>query len=123
MVDGTLYEFYLVTTGVLQGDVLAYPCLSCLSTTWWGKQLRKSSLAESHTLVDQHDQGDSQQYLDLDFADDIALLESSMRNGQAQLSRTSTEAEDLDLVIRVPKTEYMTVTVTLNHHWRFTGNQ
>jgi hypothetical protein len=32
---------------------------------------------------------------DLDFADDIALLESSMVNTQAQLSRTAAAAEDL----------------------------
>jgi hypothetical protein len=43
---------------------------------------------------------------DLDFADDIALLESSIPNAQAQLTRT---AEDLGLFISVPKTEFMTI--------------
>ena len=42
---------------------------------------------------------------DLDFADDIALFESTVP--QAQLTRT-TSASDLGLIISVPKTEYMT---------------
>ena len=46
---------------------------------------------------------------DLDFADDIALLESSIPRAQAQLTRTAAAAEDLGLIISVPKTEYMTV--------------
>ena len=46
---------------------------------------------------------------DLDFADDIALLESSISRAQAQLTKTSEAAADLGLVISAPKTEYMTV--------------
>ena len=45
----------------------------------------------------------------LDFADDIALLESSIPYAQAKLTKTAAAAEYLDLVIRVPKTEYMTI--------------
>ena len=45
---------------------------------------------------------------DLDFADDIALLESSLPRAQAQLTRTAAAAADLGLVISAPKTEYMT---------------
>ena len=45
---------------------------------------------------------------DLDFADDIAQLESTMSHAQAQLTRTASAAKDLGLIISVPKTEYMT---------------
>ena len=46
---------------------------------------------------------------DMDFADDIALLESSNSRAQAQLTRTAAAAEKLGLIISVPKTEYMTI--------------
>ena len=46
---------------------------------------------------------------DLDFADDIPLLESSISQAQAQLSKTAEAAADLSLVISAPKTEYVTV--------------
>ena len=46
---------------------------------------------------------------DLDFADDIALLESPISQAQAQLSKTAEAAADLCLVISAPKTEYVTV--------------
>ena len=44
---------------------------------------------------------------DLDFADDIALLESSMSWAQSQLTRTADATGDL--VISTPKTEFMTI--------------
>ena len=46
---------------------------------------------------------------DLDFADDIALLESTIPRAQEQLSRTAAAAEGIGLTISVPKTEYMTI--------------
>ena len=46
---------------------------------------------------------------DLDFADDIALLESSISSAQDQLTRTAAAAECLGLIISIPKTEYMTI--------------
>ena len=45
---------------------------------------------------------------DLDFADDIALLESSISHAQAQLFKTAESAADLGLVISAPKTKYVT---------------
>ena len=44
---------------------------------------------------------------DLDFSDNIALLESTIPRAQAQLSSTATAAKDLDLIITVHKTEYI----------------
>ena len=44
---------------------------------------------------------------DLDFADDIALLESTMAWAQVQLTSTASAANDLGLIISVSKTEYI----------------
>ncbi|XP_068696932.1 uncharacterized protein [Montipora foliosa] len=46
---------------------------------------------------------------DLDFADDIALLESSISRAQSQLTRTASAAADLGLVISAPKTKYIVI--------------
>lgn len=46
---------------------------------------------------------------DLDFTDDIALLESSVSQAQAQLTKTAEAAAYLGLVISTPKTEYVTM--------------
>ena len=46
---------------------------------------------------------------DLDFADDIALLESSISRAQSQLTRTASAAADLGLVISAPETEYIVI--------------
>jgi hypothetical protein len=44
---------------------------------------------------------------DLDYADDIALLESLLENAQAQLERINTEANKVGLEINVDKTKLM----------------
>ena len=46
---------------------------------------------------------------DLDFAYDIAVLESSIFRAQSLLTRNASAAADLGLVISAPKTEYMVV--------------
>ena len=46
---------------------------------------------------------------DLEFADDIAWLESSISRAQSQLTRTANAAADLGLVISAPKTEDITI--------------
>ncbi|XP_038064918.1 uncharacterized protein LOC119735291 [Patiria miniata] len=50
----------------------------------------------------------AKQLNDLDFADDIALFESTLPRAQAQLSKTASVAEGVGLIINVPKTEYIT---------------
>jgi len=57
---------------------------------------------------------------DLDFADDIALLENSFEQAQAQLNTVAEEASRIGLVINTQKTEFMTNTsckknLTLNN--------
>ena len=46
---------------------------------------------------------------DLDFADDIALLESSISLTQSQLRKIADAAADIGLIISASKTEYMTI--------------
>ena len=107
MVDGNISDPFEVSTGVLQGDVLA-PFLFIVLVDY----LLKKATSDVDTGVVTHPRR-SRRYParvinDLDFADDIALLESTMSQAQAQLNRTTTAAKELGLIISVPKTEYMT---------------
>ena len=45
---------------------------------------------------------------DLDFADDIALLENSLEQSQLQLQYTSNRAKEVGLEVNLKKTEAMT---------------
>ena len=108
MVDGNLSDPFDVTTGVLQADVLA-PFLFVVQVDY----LLKKATLQLHSGVVTHPRR-SRRHLakslnDLDFADDIALLESSIFRAQAQLTKTAEAAADLGLVISAPKSKYMTV--------------
>ena len=107
MVDGGISEPFDVTTGVLQGDVLA-PFLFIILVDYL---LDKASGPDSGvvTCPRQSRRYPAKVLNDLDFADDIALLESSMPRAQSQLTRTADAAADLGLIISAPKTEYMTI--------------
>ncbi|XP_068689925.1 uncharacterized protein [Montipora foliosa] len=103
MVDGRISDPFEVSTGVLQGDVLA-PFLFMI--------LVDLTTSDIDSGVVTHPRR-SRRYLakvlnDLDFADDIALLESTVPLAQTQLTRTASTAKDLGLIMNVPKTEYMT---------------
>ena len=108
MVDGGLSDPFDVTTGVLQGDVLA-PFLFVVLVDYLLKKatLQLDSGVVTHPRRSRRHPAKSLN--DLDFADDIALLESSISRAQAQLTKTAEAAADLGLVISAPKTEYMTV--------------
>ena len=108
MVDGGLSDPFDVTTGVLQGDVLA-PFLFVVLVDYLLKKATSqldSGVVTHHRRSRRHP---AKSLNDLDFADDIALLESSISRAQAQLTKTAEAAADLGLVISAPKTEYMTV--------------
>ena len=107
MVDGNISNPFSVSTGVLQGDVLA-PFLFIILVDYL---LLRSSDSGSGVLTHLRK---SRRYPakvinDLDFADDIALLESSISRAQSQLTRTAKAAADLGLVISAPKTEYIAI--------------
>ena len=108
MADGTISESFLVTTGVLQGDVLA-PFLFIILIDYLMRKANENIKSGIVTHPRRSRRHPAISLNDQDFADDIALLESSMVNAQAQLSRTAAAAEYLGLLIGVPKTEYMTV--------------
>ena len=107
MVDGGLSDPFDVTTGVLQGDVLT-PFLFVVLVDYLLKKVtwQLDSGAVNHPRRSRRHP--AKPLNDLDFADDIALLESSISQAHAQLTKTA-EAADLGLVISAPKTEYMTV--------------
>ena len=98
---------FCVSTGVPQGDVLA----PFLFITLVDYLLLKSSDGDSGVLTCPRK---SRRYPakvlnDLDFADDIALLESSISRAQSQLTRTASAASDLGLVISSSKAEYIVI--------------
>ena len=107
MVDGNISAPFEVSTGVLQGDVLA-PFLFIIMVDF----LLKKATSDNDSGIVTHPRRSrrfpAKVLNDLDFADDIALLESTMSQAQAQLTRTADAAKDLGLIISVPKTEYMT---------------
>ena len=103
MVDGGLSDPFDVTTGVLQGDVLA-PFLFVVLVDY----LLKKATSQLDSGVVTHPRRSrrhpAKSLNDLDFADDIALLESSISRAQAQLTKTAEAATNLALVISAPKT-------------------
>ena len=104
MVVGALSDPCKVTTGVLQGDALA-PFLFIVLVDY----LLKKATSQLHSGVVTHPRRSRRHpvksWNDLDFADDIALLESSISRAQAQLTKTAEAAANLGLVISAPKTE------------------
>ena len=107
MVDGSISKPFSVTTGVPQGDVLA-PFLFIILVDYL---LLRSTDGDSGVLTcpRKSSRYPAKVLNDLDFADDIALLESSISRAQSKLTRTANAAADLGLVISAPKTEYITI--------------
>jgi hypothetical protein len=116
MVDGKLTDEFPVTTGVLQGDTLA-PLLFIIVIDYVMKNAVLDSAAEhnAHGFCTnlregtRHRENKPATYVyDLDFADDIALMENSRETCQSQLSITSKRANEVGLQINYKKTEIMT---------------
>ncbi|XP_072017094.1 uncharacterized protein [Amphiura filiformis] len=107
MIDGGISEPFAVTTvlvvlqRVLQGDVLA-PFLFIILVDYL---LGKASGPDSGvvTCPRRSRRYPAKLLNDLDFADDITLLESSTPRAQCQLSRTANAAADLGHIISAPK--------------------
>ena len=108
MVDGNISEPFEVSTGVLQGDVLA-PFLFIILVDYLLKKATSDLDSGAVTHPRRSRRYPVKVLNDLDFADDIALLESTIPRAQAQLTSTAAAAKVLGLIISVPKTEYMTV--------------
>ena len=109
MVDGNISDPFQVTTCVLlQGDVLA-PFLFIMLIDYLMTKATEDTDFGVVTHPRQSVRHPAKILNYLDFADDIALLGSSTPSAQAQLTRTAAAAEQLGLIISVPKTEYMTI--------------
>ena len=98
-VGNELTKEFPVSTGVLQGDTLA-PFLFIIVLDY---VLRHSSEGFGfHTNLDPDNL-----ITDLDFADDIALLDDSNDNAQKHLRKLNEVAKQVDLKINIDKTTYM----------------
>ena len=107
LVDENIYNPFEDSIGVLQGDVMA----SFLFIILVDYLIRKAT-SDLDSGVETHPRR-SRQYPaevlnDLDVADNIALLESTMARAHVQLTSTASAAHDLGLIISVFKKEYMT---------------
>ena len=96
LVDGNISDPFEVSTGVLQGDVLS-PFLFIILVDY----LMRKAVSDLDSEVETHPHR-SRRYPakvlnDLDFADDIALLEFTMAWAQAQLTSTASAAKVLAL--------------------------
>ena len=110
-VDGHLSEEFEVSTGVFQGDVLA-PFLFIIIINFIMKQ---SEGTQGFITAPRRSSRYPRELInDLDFADDIALFENSLKEAQVQQKRTAAEAKKIGLVINTKKTEFMK-NLTLNN--------
>ena len=100
-----------VTTGVLQGDVLAPFLFIILVDYLFDKAPGPDSGVV--TCPRQSRRYPAKVLNDLDFADVIALLESSMPRTQSQLTRTADAAADLGLYQRTQNWVYIYTCMTI----------
>ena len=106
---GELSEFFEVTTGVMQGDVLA-PYIFIIVIDFI---INKAAKKHGFTTHPRRSTRVPEQVLnELAFADDIANLASSIPRAQQQLNDLSREAQAVGLHINDEKTEYTTYNVT-----------
>ena len=92
MADGSISAPFHVTTGVLRVDVLA-PFLFITLIDYLMKKATQNIESGVVTHPRRSRRYPAESLKDLDFADDIALLESSMENAQAQNTRTAAASE------------------------------
>ena len=110
LVDGKTSAEFKTTTGVLQGDVLApflfiividYVIRNSVGSYGFVTHLKEGTRTRTHKP--------EQKLNDLDYADDIALLESAIERAQDQLDQTSAEASKVGLQINADKTKLMII--------------
>lgn len=110
-----------ITTGVLQGDVLA-PFLFIIVIDWIMTQLAEKNFGYiTHPMPKNEGrttrrttQGIEHKISDLDFADDISLIEASLLRAQEQLDLFVYYASIVGLELNVDKTETMMLNLDPN---------
>ena len=108
LVNGKMSEPFAITTGVLQGDTLA-PFLFIMVIDY----VMSNSEEDFGFIYEQRTSSrhPAKTINDLDFADDIALLENSIELANKQLQKLANVAKEVGLEINVDKTEYMTFNI------------
>ncbi len=101
LIDGNISEEFDVTTDVLQRDTLA-PFLFIIVIDYVMKNAQDEHTDEKgeHGFTTIHD---------LDFADDIALLENTLDRAQTQLNTTAKWVESVGLHVNIKKTKTQTI--------------
>ena len=109
IIDGVLTDEFEVTTGVLQGDVLA-PFLFIIVIDY---VLRKADINKLGFITKprQSTRNPEQRLGDLEFADDIGLLENDCENAQIHIDKVVAAAKEVGLMINTNKTKYMTLNI------------
>ncbi|CAF1276691.1 unnamed protein product [Adineta ricciae] len=123
--DNNVSEEFDVTTGVLQGDTLA-PFLFIIVIDYVMKnaQLDHTDENAEYGFITNKRQSSRQPAAtihDLDFADDIALLENSLERAQSQLIQTTKRASEVGLQINIKKTKVLTNQNTINQSIQLNG--
>ena len=104
--DGDTDPFSIIT-GVLQGDPLApFLFIICLDYAMRLSVLDTDGLVLKRRRSRRHPQ---QQLTDLDFADDIALFEETIRSAQNLLNRVEIACQSVGLFLNPSKTKYMKI--------------
>lgn len=93
-IDGTLTEPFVTASGVRQGCVLA-PALFCRAMDWILERIATRNGINLPEYI----------FSDLDYADDVALMDASISRLVASLDHVETEASHLGLHVSWPKTK------------------
>ena len=105
-------EQFLIDTGVLQGDPLApFLFIICLNYTL------RSAITDSDGLTLKRGRSSYHPAVvlpDLDYADEIALLENPIKSAQDLLIRVEKACQDVGLFLNAPKTKYMHLNPSTN---------
>ena len=105
-------EQFPIDTGVLQGDPLApFLFIICLDYAL------RSAITDSDGLTLKRCRSSHHPAVvlpDLDYADDIALLENSIKSAQDLLIRVEKTCQDVGLFLNAPKTKYMHLNPSTN---------
>ena len=105
-------EQFAIDTGVLQGDPLApFLFIICLDYAL------RSAITDSDGLTLKRRRSSRHPAVvlpDLDYADDIALLENTIKSAQDLLNRVEKACQDVGLFLNTPKTKYMHLNPSTN---------